>query len=396
MSMKFFVGLIMTALPSVTLQTQILTGADQTGKYFPLLKGKNIAVVANRASVLMGKTRAPDVNLVDTLYRMGFSVKKIFSPEHGFRGNAEAGEKVGNEIDSLNGIPVISLYGKWKKPIPTDLQNIDLVVFDLQDVGARFFTYLSTLTYIMEACAEQKIPVLVLDRPNPNGFYIDGPVLEKEYASFVGLHPVPVVYGMTIGEYAQMVNGEKWLTNGVRCTLQIIPLVAYAHQTRTKTRIKPSPNLTTMNAILLYPSLCFFEGTRISVGRGTNHPFEVFGYPYPDIHTGSFSFVPRSIPGMSLHPLYEDRKCFGTDLQVKPGIDPWNGGRINLYWLITEYKKYGSDPGFFTSYFDQLAGTGQLRRQIIEGKSEDEIRKSWEPGIEKFKKIREKYLLYPD
>ncbi|MEI7983005.1 MAG: DUF1343 domain-containing protein, partial [Bacteroidota bacterium] len=345
--MKLLVIISLALLP-VILWSQVLTGADQTDKYFTLLKGKHIAIVANNASMVLNKAGAPGVNLADTLFRMGFSLEKIFSPEHGFRSNSEAGAKVSDEFDSATGIKIISLYGKKKKPHPADLKQINLMVFDLQDVGVRFFTYLSTLTYVMEACAEQNIPVLILDRPNPNGFYIDGPVLEKPFASFVGLHQVPVVYGMTIGEYARMVNGEKWLKNGVRCDLKIIPLKNYSHVTRTLTMVKPSPNLTTMNAILLYPSLCFFEGTCVSVGRGTDHPFEIFGHP--DIHNATFSFIPVSIPGMSLHPLYEGRKCFGTNLQAIPVSDGGQGGKINLGWLISTFREMGSDPGFFTNY----------------------------------------------
>ena len=385
---------IVYLFPPGVLQSQVRSGADQTEQYFPLLHSVPIAVVANRASVLADKHGGPGINLVDTLFRKGFSVVKIFSPEHGFRGNAEAGALVDDETDSATAIPVISLYGNHVKPTPVDLKNVGLVVFDLQDVGVRFFTYLSTLSYVMESCAENNIPLLLLDRPNPNGFYIDGPVLQTGFKSFIGLHPVPVVYGMTIGEYAQMVNGEGWLKNGVRCSLTVVPLEGYSHSLKVGVLVKPSPNLTTLNAIRLYPSLCFFEGTRVSIGRGTRHPFEVFGDPA--LLSGSFSFIPVGIPGMSLHPPYEGRRCFGINLQVAPDMEPWPGGNIQLFWLISAYKELGSDPAFFTAYFDLLAGTDQLRKQIMDGKTESEIRISWEPGIEKFVKIRKKYLLYPD
>ncbi|MCK9204481.1 MAG: DUF1343 domain-containing protein [Bacteroidales bacterium] len=376
------------------LKSQVMTGAQQTDRYLPILRGKRLAVVANQASVIMNSHGPRAVNLVDTLYRMGLDIDRILSPEHGFRGQTEAGQLVEDEIDAATGIRVISLYGKHKKPLPEDLEDIDLVVFDLQDVGARFFTYLSTLTYVMEACGEKHIPILALDRPNPNGFYIDGPVLKKKYASFIGLHPVPVVYGMTIGEYAQMVNGEGWMKNGIRCLLQIIPLQNYTHHTRVSIMERPSPNLTTMNAILLYPSLCFFEGTTVSVGRGTDHPFEVFGHP--GLRTDTFSFVPRSIPGMSLHPPFEGKTCYGKNLKEGAKNENQKEGRIHLLWLLDTFKDLGSDTSFFTPYFDQLAGTDQLRKEIQQGKTEDEIRKSWEPGINEFKKIRKKYLLYPE
>lgn len=395
MNCKYLILTFLAALiPGIPLHSQVHTGADQTEKYFPLLQGVPVAVVANRASVLTNKHGGEGIHLVDTLFRMGFSVLKIFSPEHGFRGDSEAGAPVGNETDPSTGIPVISLYGDHVKPTPGDLKDAKMVVFDLQDVGVRFFTYLSTLHYVMESCAENNIPLLLLDRPNPNGFYIDGPVLQPGYQSFVGLHPVPVVYGMTIGEYAQMVNGEGWLKNGARCSLTVIPLEGYDHSLRVGTLIKPSPNLTTLNAIRLYPSLCFFEGTRVSVGRGTRYPFEVYGDP--ELFSGSFFFTPMAIPGMSLHPPYEGKLCFGANLQVPQGMAPWPGGSINLFWLISAFKELGSDSAFFNAYFDLLAGTGQLRKQILEGKTEHEIRKSWEAGIENFVKIRKKYLIYPD
>ncbi|MEI7499943.1 MAG: DUF1343 domain-containing protein [Bacteroidota bacterium] len=377
--------LLLISFPIVTL-AQVKTGAEQTELYYPLLKGKNTGIVANNASIV-GK-----MNIVDVLVKNGFLVKRIFSPEHGFRMNAEAGEAVGNDLDSATGIQVVSLYGKHKKPLATDLVNIDVVLFDIQDVGVRFYTYISTLAYMMESCAENNIPLILLDRPNPNVFYIDGPILEKEYSSFVGMHPVPVVYGMTIGEYARMVNGEGWLKNSVRCNLLVIPLANYTHQTRYELPVRPSPNLPNTNAVYLYPSLCFFEGTVISVGRGTPYPFEVFGHP--EMTTGSFTFTPSGIPGSSLHPPFEGLRCHGVDLREFSRNHPDGPNKISLEWLQEAYRDWHGKPGFFTGYFNKLAGNATLQQQIIQGKTEKEIRESWKPGIEKFKKIRGKYLLY--
>lgn len=375
------------------VRSQVKSGAEQTSLYYPLLKGKKTGIVANNASIIGGANSvAGSINLVDLLVRDGITVKRIFSPEHGFRMNAEAGEVVGSEMDTATGIQVVSLYGKHKKPLHTDLAGVDLVLFDLQDVGVRFYTYSSTLTYVMEACAENKIPLIVLDRPNPNGFYIDGPVLEKQYASFVGMHPVPVVYGMTIGEYARMVNGEGWLANGLKCDLQVIPLSDYNHQTRYDLPVRPSPNLPNSNAVYLYPSLCFFEGTAISVGRGTSFPFEVYGHP--DLQTGTFTFTPASIPGVSLHPPCEGKLCRGLDLRGYAQQHPEGQQQINLAWLLDAYRDWQGNPGFFNDYFNKLAGNATLQQQIIKGKTEKEIRASWKPGIEKFEKIRKKYLLY--
>jgi len=366
----------------------VKVGGERLDQYSPWLKGKSIGIVANNASL------AGNMNVVDLLVNSGFRIGRIFSPEHGFRTSADAGQIVDDLRDSVTGLPVISLYGKKRKPAKEDLNNISMMVFDLQDVGVRFYTYISTLSYVMEACAENNIPLVVFDRPNPNGFYIDGPVLEKPFSSFVGLHPVPVVYGMTIGEYACMINGEGWLKNGVRCNLKVIPLENYTHQSRLKRLERPSPNLTSMNAILLYPSLCFFEGTVISVGRGTEHPFEMFGHP--DLFTGSYIFIPESIRGMSLHPPYENRICYGTNLQGLYDVPSEPDGKLNLFWLISAYHSLGNKTEFFTSYFDLLAGTDRLRKQIIEGLSEEEIKKTWQDDLTRFKKIRKKYLLYPE
>lgn len=368
--------------------SQINTGAERTNLYFPLIKHKSIAVVANNASQIAGK------NVVDSLHAAGFEIKRILSPEHGFRMFFGAGTTVKNSIDSATGIPVVSLYGKKKKPEKSDFKGVDMVVFDLQDVGVRFFTYISTLTYVMEACAENNTPLLVLDRPNPNGFFIDGPCLDSSQASFVGLHPIPIVYGMTIGEYAQMVNGEGWLKNGVICELNVIPLEGYSHASRYLLPVRPSPNLPTMEAVYLYPSLCLFEGTIMSVGRGTEFPFQVFGHP--NMKGFSFSFIPVRMPGVNDDPLFKGEECRGVDLRKFYAERPKMMGRINLSWLKMGFKDLGSKPEFFTAYFDKLAGTKELKQQILQDLPESEIRKSWEPGLEAFKKIRVKYLIYPD
>jgi uncharacterized protein YbbC (DUF1343 family) len=370
----------------VLLHSQARNGDERTGLYYPLLKDKQIGVVANQASV-SGMT-----NIVDVLVNQGFHVVRIFSPEHGFRISGEAGQIIGNSIDSVTGIKVVSLYGAGKKPSAEDLASLDIMLFDIQDVGVRFYTYISTLSYVMEACAEYKLPLILLDRPNPNGFYMDGPVLEKKYRSFVGMHPVPVVYGMTIGEYALMVNGEGWLKNMVRCELQVIPIENYTRQTQCVLPAKPSPNLPNIIAIRLYPSLCFFEGTSISIGRGTSFPFQVYGHP--ELGYGNFLFTPESIPGASLHPPMEGRICRGEDLRNFYTDNPGETGKIILGWLIKAYQDWNDKTPFFTDYFNTLAGNATLQQQIIQGESEKKIRLSWKPGIEKFKKVRRKYLIY--
>ncbi len=374
-------------LPLTFLQGQVIPAAARKGLYLPYLEGKNIGLVANSATV------AGDQHLVDLLVQNGIKVACIFSPEHGFRLTGEAGETIGDTVDPATGIRVISLYGKGKKPSREALQPLDLVVFDLQDVGVRFYTYISTLTYVMEACAEQGKPLLVLDRPNPNGFYVDGPVLEKEYSSFVGMHPVPVVYGMTIGEYAQMVNGEGWLKQGLRCDLRVIPVGNYTHASRYVLPVRPSPNLPGMDAVILYPSLCFFEGTSISVGRGTPVPFSVYGHP--DLGYGDFYFTPVPVPGASLHPSHEGVRCRGEELSGYLAGNPHDSGRIVLRWLLEAWKDLGKREPFFNDYFEKLAGTGMLRQQILDGMDETEIRRTWAPGLAAFAAMREKYLLYP-
>lgn len=366
----------------------IITGAERTDYYLPLLKGKKVGLVINQTSIVGSK------HLVDTLKSSGISIKRIFAPEHGFRGNHSAGAHVSSGTDSLTGLPVVSLYGDNKKPKPEQLKDLDLIIFDIQDVGARFYTFISTLHYVMEACAEQKKPLLIFDRPNPNGFYVDGPVLDMKFKSFVGMHPVPVVHGMTIGEYAQMINGERWLKDSVQCKLTVVTCLNYKHSMLYKLPVKPSPNLPTMESVYLYPSLCFFEGTTISLGRGTDKPFECVGKP--DFDGGNYSFTPKSIPGVADDPPYKNQLCNGYLLSGFSDKYLLSSRKLYLLWLSGCYEKDKAKETFFTSFFDKLAGTDLLRKQITGGVPESVIRQSWEPGLSKFKVMRKKYLLYPD
>ena len=359
----------------------IKTGADNYENYLPLLKDKKVGVVSNQTGVLSNNT-----HLVDFLVSNAIQVQKIFAPEHGFRGTADAGELIIDGKDTKTGLSIISLYGANKKPKPEQLEGIDILVFDIQDVGARFYTYISSLHYIMEACAENNIPLLVLDRPNPNGYMIDGPILEKEFSSFVGMHPVPVLYGMTIGEYAQMINGEKWLKDEVQCNLQVIPCVDYDRNVSYHITERPSPNLPNDQAINLYASLCFFEGTNVSVGRGTDKQFQIYGSPY--LPQSGFSFIPQPNFGAK-EPMHKDVTCFGEDLTT---IEPVS--QIELKWLIRAYNTTADKTTFFNPFFTKLAGTQTLQLQIEEGISERKIKKSWKPGLDQFKEIRKKYLLY--
>ena len=368
-------------------QSRVVCGAERMGLYLPGIAGKNIGLVANPAS------RVGPLHLLDTLLRSGVQVQKVFAPEHGFRGEEEAGATIRDGKDPMTGIQVISLYGNHKKPTPADLNGIDAVIFDIQDVGVRFYTYISTLHLVMEACAGEGKPVIILDRPNPNGFYIDGPVLDTAFKSFVGMHPVPVVHGMTIGEYARMINGEKWLQNGMQCDLTIIPCMGYDHFTEYILPVKPSPNLPNQLSVYLYPTLCFFEGSVISIGRGTGFPFQVYGHP---ALPGDFKFTPKSIPGTSLHPPLENKLCSGRDLRRDGLAELSKNPGLMIEWLIDTYRKSNLKAGFFNGYFDTLAGGKQLRTQIESGVSAPEIRKSWQPGLQKFQKMREKYLLYED
>ena len=363
--------------------SKIYTGADQTQLYLSTLKEKKIAIVANQTSVICKKESF--THLVDSLIALNIDIRKVFAPEHGFRGNADAGESIEDGIDKKTGIPIISLYGKNKKPTKEQLKDIDLVVFDIQDVGVRFYTYISTLHYVMEACAEAEIPLLVMDRPNPNGHYIDGPVLDLKNSSFIGLHPVPIVYGMTIGEYGLMINGEGWLENNLKVDLEVIKLKNYNHKLKYEPPIRPSPNLPNIQSIYLYPSLAFLEKTEVSVGRGTTTQFQIYGHPD---FKGDFSFTPQPNFG-SQYPKLKGVLSYGEDLRNYK-----TSNMIELKWLINSFTQINDKNNFFRSDFDKLSGTSNLKKQIIEGISESEIRDSWKEGLEKFKKIRKKYLLY--
>jgi uncharacterized protein YbbC (DUF1343 family) len=360
---------------------EIATGADQIDILLPKLQNKRVALVVNQTSVIGTQ------HLVDTLLGHNITIAKVFAPEHGFRGDADAGEHVKNSIDTKTKLSIISLYGNNKKPTAAQLADVDIVIFDIQDVGARFYTYISTLHYLMEACAEHKKQVIVLDRPNPNGHYVDGPVLDMEFKSFVGMHPIPIVHGLTVGELAMMINGEKWLPGGATCELEVVKMQNYTHDTPYSLPIKPSPNLPNDQSIMLYPSLCLFEGTIMSMGRGTYFPFQVVGYP--DERFGPFRFSPISIDGMAKNPPYENQVCYGVDLRNEPVED-----KVSLEYLIRFYKLAENKDKFFNNFFNNLAGNDILIKQIKDGKSEDEIRKTWEKDLEAYKIMREKYLLY--
>lgn len=387
---RLIFGLLFTILvfpiAMVRAEVEFCVGAEKMEVYLPLLQGKRVALVGNQSSMVGG------VHLLDTLQRCGIEIAKIFCPEHGFRGEAEAGAVVKSGVDTKSGVPIVSLYGRNKKPQSKDME-VDVVVFDIQDVGARFYTYISTLHYVMEACAENKVPIIVLDRPNPNGFYVDGPVLDTSLRSFVGMHPVPIVHGMTMGEYARMINGEQWLENQVRCNLTVIPMNGYHHAMKYSLPVAPSPNLQTDNAILLYPSLCLFEGTKVSVGRGTSQPFECIGFPENEM--GDFTFTPVSLKGIAIHPPHEHKLCRGLDLKGE-GKRFFSTQKLNLTYMIAMYRAYPDKKNFFSSFFDKLSGSVDLRKQIIDGKTESEIRESWEPALSQYKIMRKKYLLYPD
>lgn len=364
-------------------KARYISAAMQMDDYLTLLQGRRVGVVGNQTSIVGER------HLVDTLLSLGIDIRKIYTPEHGFRGTADAGAKVNSGKDEKTGIPIVSLYGKNKKPTPEMLQGIDIILFDLQDVGVRFYTYISTMSYVMEAAAENSIPVVVLDRPNPNGFYVDGPVLKPENHSFVGMHQVPVVYGMTIGEYALMVNGEGWLKNGIACDLTVIPIKGYNRNAIYELPVKPSPNLPNWESVYLYPTLCFFEGSSVSVGRGTETPFQVYGHP--DMR-GSYTFTPQSTSGAS-KPLLEGQRCRGENLVEFAHDYPHNESQLHLEWIIDAYQQLKS-KGFFKDYFRLLAGDRQLQRDIENGKSADEIRASWSDDLASFLAIRQKYLLY--
>ncbi len=382
-------------------KAEIKTGAENYKAYLPLLKNKKVGIVTNQTGLIIvtsfynalkdsngcDKTIKRDtLSIVDFLLDQKINLKKIFAPEHGFRGTADAGEHVVDGKDTKTGLPIISLYGDNKKPKVDQLAGIDILVFDLQDVGARFYTYISSLHYVMEACAENNIPLVILDRPNPNGSIVDGPILEMEYSSFVGMHPIPALHGMTIGEYAQMINGEKWLRNGVQCELKVITCTSYARDMAYSLPIKPSPNLPNDQAINLYASLCLFEGTNVSIGRGTAQQFQIYGSPFlPNIN---YSFTPKPNFGAK-DPVHNGKDCFGEDLSMIPKVN-----QLELKWLIKAYQETADRTKFFNSFFTKLAGTKKLQQQIEAGISELEIRESWKNGLEEFKKTRAKYLIY--
>lgn len=376
-------------------ERKILTGADQTDKYLPYLKGKKVAVMANPTSII------GESHLVDSLQSLGVEIIKVFGPEHGFRGNVGAGVHVKDEIDSKTGIPIVSLYGSKRKPSKEDLKGVDLLIYDLQDVGCRFYTNINALARLMEACQENDLELLILDRPNPNGYLIDGPVLDMKYKSGIGQFPLPMSHGLTVAEFALMANGEGWLKDKVKCKLKIIPVANYSHDMPYTLPVSPSPNLNTQQAVLLYPSTCMFEGTYINHGRGTYFPFTVFGSPaYKGIY--SFSFTPRSIKGMSQTPLFMDQKCFGLDLRDYDTDLLRKTGQINLKWIMELYKNSPEKEKFFDgSLSNQMnnieiqIGSGLFRQQIIEGVPESEIRASWEPDLSSYKSKRKQYLLYP-
>ncbi len=393
LSLLLFVGKVqgqITAKSDFTTVTSenVKVGAEHTEQYIALLHGKNVAVVANQTSLVRNKL------LVDTLVAMGVHVVKIFAPEHGFYGDADAGASVKNAKVPNTSIKIISLYGKHNKPTVEDLSGVDVVIYDIQDVGVRFFTYISTMHLVMEACAENHIPLIVFDRPDPNGYYVDGPVLEPEYKSFSGMDAVPIVYGMTSGEYAKMLNGEKWLANEVQCDLTVVQVTGWTHKNFYDVPVKPSPNLPNNASIFLYPSLALFEGTVVSVGRGTDKPFEIIGNPL--LKTAPYTFTPESKPGASLHPPFEGEKCYGYDLSDFGSIMIKNYQKLYLFWLKGAYKDYPDKAKFFNPYFKNLTGNDALQKQIENGVPEDEIRRSWQPGIVNFLKIRKKYLLYQD
>lgn len=364
-------------------RVSLTLGAAQFSSYVPQLQGKNVALVVNQTSTIAS------THLVDTLLAQQVKITKIFAPEHGFRGAADAGELVEDGIDKKTNLPIISLYGNHKKPTIEDLKDIDVVIFDIQDVGVRFYTYISTMHYVMEACGEQNKQIIVLDRPNPNGHYVAGPVLDLNYRSFVGMHPIPIVHGLTVGELASMINGEKWLANNITCNLEVVAMKGYTHSTSYILPVKPSPNLPNNVSINLYPSLCLLEPTIMSIGRGTTFPFQVIGYP--DSTYGKFSFKPVSIKGASKYPKHENVICYGEDLRSGKKVD------FTLKWILQYYQKNPSES-FFTSpnFFDKLAGSSNLREDLLNGKNLEEIEKSWEPELQKYEVIRSKYLIYPD
>lgn len=386
--MKYLILILVIASACTdAISVNVRNGIERYDTYRDLLKGKKVGVVMNHTS------RVGEQHGVDFLREQGVNVIRVFAPEHGFRGTADAGETIKNDTDVATGLPIVSLYGKNKKPQPADLRDVEVMVFDIQDVGVRFYTYLSTLHYVMEACAEQGIPLVVMDRPNPNAFYVDGPVLEKECESFVGMHPVPVVYGMTIGEYARMINGEGWLKGQVKCDLTVVPCEGWNRDQPIALPYAPSPNLPDSVSVMLYPSTCFFEGTAINEGRGTWRPFQVFGHP--SLKGMPYSYVPKPIKGMSMTPKCAGLTCYGMDLKDEYCVI-LEMKRLNLAWLLLAYQKYEGKEPFFNALFDKLVGNTRVKQQIKEGKTEDEIRAGWQDDVAKFMDVRKKYLIYEE
>ncbi|HMF71799.1 MAG TPA: DUF1343 domain-containing protein [Flavitalea sp.] len=384
----------LTSFEQTANPARILTGADQTAKYLPYLKGKRIAIMANPTTII-GKQ-----HLVDSLKSLGVNIVKVFGPEHGFRGNASAGVEISDETDPGTGIPIISLYGKKNKPSKADMADVDILIYDLQDVGVRFYTNINALVRLMEVCYENGKEMLILDRPNPNGYLIDGPILDMKYQSGIGMFPLPMSHGLTIGEFAQMANGEGWLTNKAKCKIRVIPVANYNHDMPYKLPVPPSPNLNSQQSILLYPSTCMFEGTYLNHGRDTYFPFAVIGSPELK-GKFDFSFTPTSIKGMSETPLFQDKICYGLDLRKYDTELLRKSRQINLQWIMELYRAHPHKEKFFDSRLseemgtiERLIGLGNFRQQIIDGKSEKEIRASWEPGLGEYKKMRKKYLLY--
>ena len=381
----FFAVILFSVSCNAQGTTELKTGAEQPEKYVHLLQNKKAGLVVNHTSL------ADEVHLIDFFQKQKIEVVKIFAPEHGFRGDAAAGELIEDEVDSKTGIPVVSLYGETRKPLPEHLAGVDVVIFDIQDVGCRFYTYISTLHLVMEACAENDKPLIIFDRPNPNGDYVAGPILKPEFESFVGMHPIALVHGCTVGELAQMINGEKWLKNKNQCELTVIPVAGYSHKMAYSLPVAPSPNLPNDLAVRLYPSLCFFEATSVSVGRGTDFPFQVLGGLKPDL--GDFTFTPRSIPHAAVTPLNEGKVCYGVDLRQLENVP-----RFTLKFFLDFYRQYDNEKKFLTRehWLNLLAGTDKLIEQIRQGLSEAEIEESWQPELENYKRMRKKYLLYPD
>ncbi|MFR3695457.1 MAG: DUF1343 domain-containing protein [Alistipes ihumii] len=378
-------GLLLASL-GAPAQDRIETGAEQTGRYLPLLEGRRVGIMTNHTGTV-GRT-----HLVDTLRSLGVDIRVVFAPEHGFRGQADAGESVASYRDQKTGIDVVSVYGSTKRPPDSIMQRLDVLLFDIQDVGLRYYTYLSSMHYLMEACAANGKRLIVLDRPNPNGFYVDGPVLEAKHRSFVGMHPIPVVHGMTLGELARMIDGEGWLRDGLRCKLTVIPCRGYTHRSRYRLPTAPSPNLPNMRAVYLYPSLCFFEGTPISLGRGTDFPFQAYGHPELQ---GDFSFTPRSNAGAKNPPL-KDKLCHGVDLRTSPSDERiWERG-VDLGYVIDCYRQLNLGEKFFTPMFDRLTGTDYVRQMILQGAGADRIKARWADDVERFKQTRKPYLLYEE